>query len=165
MTMEATKNPTAQRGHPDRGHSHGEAFCLMWYACSGKPDYEATRAPGARLARSPECGHRERYWNSRDGVTPFGTRCPSCGGQLVHTDWPLDLYAPDHKPHHGQRVWIDMTRERAELIARERVALFRSQGHEVPDDHLPSLIESIYHDGTAPDCVVWGYQEAPAATA
>lgn len=162
--MEASTKGDVHRGRTPHGHFHAEAFCLMWYACSGKPDYSAPRAPGARLVRSPECGHRERYWNSRDGVTPFGTACPSCGGDLVHTDWPLDRYAPDHKPHHGQRVWIDMTRRRAELIAKERVAVFRAQGHDVPDDHLPSLVESIYHDGAAPDCLVWGYFETGKVT-
>jgi hypothetical protein len=149
---------STERPRTPRGHFHAEAFCLMWYACSGKVDYKAPRAPGARLPRSAGCGHRELYWNSRDGVTPFGTSCPSCGGDLQHTDFNLDRYAPQHKPHHGQRVWVDMTRERAESIARARIALFRAEGHDVPDDRLQSLIESIYHEGTAPDCVVSGYQ-------
>ena len=41
------------------GHNHREAFCLMWYACP--------------------CGHAERYWNSRDGVTPFMIGCEAKG--------------------------------------------------------------------------------------
>lgn len=66
-----------------------EAFCLMWYAC--------------------DCGHRERFWNSRDGITPFGTSCPSCGGVMNHVQWPLDTLAPDHVPHH----WTELTERNA----------------------------------------------------
>jgi hypothetical protein len=63
-------------------YQHKEAFALMWYACA--------------------CGHRERFWNSRDGVTPFGgIECPSCGekgmsmtGGLSHIRFDLDEHAP-----------------------------------------------------------------------
>lgn len=91
-----------------RGHSHGEAFMLMTYAC--------------------DCGHRETIWNSRDGVTPFGMNCPSCGGStLRHVDWQRDVYAPDHKPHKGQRFWRDGTPDEAEAIMRRRIASMRDQ--------------------------------------
>ena len=127
------------------GHQHAEAFCLMWYACP--------------------CGHRERFWNSRDGVTPFCTRCPSCDRPtLQHVDFGLDQYVPDHKPAHGQRIWIDMTRERAEVIARRRVETARSQGYVLPEDRLAALIDSIYgeHGGRAPDLAITGYAGAEA---
>ena len=121
---------------------HREAFCLMWYAC--------------------HCGHRERIWNSRDGVTPFCTLCPSCKSPtLQHVDFGRDEFAPEHKPGIGQRVWLDMTRERAEVIAKRRMDAFRAAGREVNADVLPSLIDSlmgIEHGGGAPDMRIHGYE-------
>lgn len=69
----------------------------MWYAC----------VPNPFDARPRGCGHRERAWNSRDGVTPFAAACPSCGGTMSHVDWGRDEYAPGHRPHEGQAVWRD----------------------------------------------------------
>lgn len=84
---------------------HAEAYCLMWYVCRGS-----------------DCGHVERIWNSRDGVTPFGTGCPSCGGTLTHQHWHRDTYAPDHKLHRGQRFWRDGTPDEAAEIMRKRLS-------------------------------------------
>lgn len=125
-----------------RGHRHVEAFCLMWYACS--------------------CGHQERYWNSRDGVTPYCTQCPSCDspdmGSLQHVRWREDAYAPGYKPHHGQRLWVDMTRERAEAYARGRIDAAAEHGHTFPPERLESLVLNILgeHGGAAPDCRIFG---------
>lgn len=91
--IQAAQRIEAARRYPAiaAGCQHAEAFNLMWYRCK-------------------TCGHAERYWNSRDGVTPFGTSCPSCGGNsLMHDAWHLDTYAPNHVPHSGQRVWKDCT--------------------------------------------------------
>lgn len=126
----------------ERGHNHVEAFCLMWYACP--------------------CGHQERYWNSRDGVTPFGTLCPSCDQpDMKHVRWREDQYAPHHKPAHGQRVWVDMTRERAEHYAKERIASAEKAGHTIAPSRFEPLVLSIMgeHGGAAPDCVITGYVE------
>lgn len=79
----------------------GEAFCLMWYAC--------------------ECGHRERIWNSRDGITPFSIGCPSCGELMRHVDWRKDRSAPDHEPWPYQRYFRDGTPDDAERIMRRRI--------------------------------------------
>lgn len=97
------------------GHTHGEAFMLMAYACD-------------------KCCHRETIWNSRDGVTPFGTRCPSCGeSSLRHENWPDDVYAPNHKPHKGQRFWRDGTPDEAEAIMRRRFESMKDQWPITPD--------------------------------
>lgn len=82
-------------------YQHKEAFCLMWYAC--------------------ECGHRERIWNSRDGVTPFGTTCPSCTNIMRHADFRLDEPAPGHELHLGQKFWRNGTPDEAEAIMRLRI--------------------------------------------
>lgn len=91
------------------GHHHGEAFCLMWYACGS-------------------CGHRERIWNSRDGVTPFCMSCPSCGKlELSHVEFHRDDYAPEHRLAKGQRFWRDGTPDEAEAIMRRRIASLRDK--------------------------------------
>jgi hypothetical protein len=80
-------------------YQHKEAFCLMTYAC--------------------KCGHRERIWNSRDGVTPFAAQCPSCDdGIMQHVDWALDRRAVEHKLRPGQKFWRDGTPDEAEAIMR-----------------------------------------------
>jgi hypothetical protein len=132
-------NPYASKSAPFGKFSY-EAFCLMWYAC--------------------KCGHRERIWNSRDGVTPFGMACPSCKEPtLQHVDWKLDEYAPNHAPAVGQRVWISMSRDRAMEIAKRTLARMSAVREFSPDD-LTRVAESIFNDGLAPDCVVYGYVEA-----
>lgn len=83
------------------GYRHAEAFCLMWYAC--------------------KCGHRERIWNSRDGVTPYGCACPSCGDIMDHVAFQLDTRAPRHELHVGQRFWRDGTPDEAEAYMRARI--------------------------------------------
>jgi hypothetical protein len=155
------RSTQAYRPRTPRGHFHAEAFCLMWYACEGETRMEriGNSVRYERCIVKPPCGHREQYWNSRDGVTPFGTSCPSCGGSLLHTDFNLDRYAPEHKPHRGQRLWVDMTRERAEFLARKRIEAARAAGHDVDDARLPSLIENFFNEGQAPDLVVSGYCE------
>ena len=120
------------------GHAHVEAFCLMWYACP--------------------CGHRERFWNSRDGVTPFGFVCPSCGScDLHHVEFFRDVYAPDHKPRAGQSVWISMTRARAAEIADARIA---QTGAALSEQEREIVINEFFKDGSAPDLKIWGNHEA-----
>lgn len=103
-------------------HKHGEAFMLMTYAC--------------------KCGHRETIWNSRDGATPFCTGCPSCCGgmsPLQHVQWSRDTYAPDHRPHLGQRFWRDGTPEDAEMIMRRRIEALRFE-YPITPEHEDELL-------------------------
>lgn len=90
------------------GCKHDEAFCLMWYRCT--------------------CGHKERIWNSRDGVTPFMLTCPSCNKpSMQHVDWNQDVYTPDHKLSRYQKFWRDGTPDEAEAIMRRRIEAFRDK--------------------------------------
>jgi hypothetical protein len=116
-----------------RAHQHREAFCLMWYAC--------------------ECGHQERIWNSRDGVTPFRTLCPSCGrAGMQHERWDEDACEPNHRPRAGQRVWVSMTVERATQMVDAVIASCR---RPIDNDRRTAMIASVFGAGTAPDLVVW----------
>lgn len=100
---------------------HKEAFALMWYACG--------------------CGHRERIWNSRDGVTPFGTLCPSCGQpNMKHVAWGQDERKPDHKLVKGQRYWRDGTADEAVAIIERRLQRFAEQGAPAPEDVAERLL-------------------------
>lgn len=102
---------------------HGEAFMLMNYAC--------------------RCGHREVIWNSRDGVTPFGLDCPSCGEtSLRHVDWKNDQYAPGHKPYRDQRFFRDGTPDEAEAIMRRRIKLCEGGPFECTPEYAAELIKS-----------------------
>ena len=100
QTMESNENSEFK---------HKEAFCLMWYACVGRRRFEEG------------CGHKERAWNSRDGVTPFTLLCPSCDGLLEHSDWEKDERTPDHKPRGGQLIFRDGTPDEAMVIMRLRL--------------------------------------------
>ena len=109
-------------------YQHKEAFALMWYACL--------------------CGHRERIWNSRNGVTPFGgVPCPSCRGRdagynggLSHVDFHLDEPAPDHKLKNGQRFFRDGAADEAVDIVRRRLERFAESGNHVPADVRERLL-------------------------
>ncbi len=111
-------------------HNHAEAFCLMWYAC--------------------DCGHRERIWNSRDGVTPFSMTCPSCGsaprGQavrfssLMHERFDLDEYAPNHILAKDQRFWRDGTRDEAIAIVKKRAENSLAAGRPIPQAIFDALL-------------------------
>lgn len=135
----------------DETFEAAEAWALMWYAC--------------------ECGHRERIWNARPGVTPFGMGCPSCGKpSLRHADFGRDERAEHHKPHRGQRIWINLTMERAREYATKRVDATRAAGYPIPDGHTrESLIEHVaqgeyesFGRGTSPDGAVFGVQSVAA---
>jgi hypothetical protein len=124
-------------------YQHGEAFCLMFYACP--------------------CGHRERMWNSRDGVTPFGgITCPSCGlgfgtpalpGRpswgLSHVQFAADYPVPDHKPWPGQRFWRDGTPAEAVEIIERRIVKFAEAGRAIPEDIAEKLRNDAFSQ--APD--------------
>lgn len=73
-------------------YKHKEAFCLMLYR--------------------DIAGNEEWIWNSRDGVAPFAIRSRQ-GFEARHVAWYRDRCAPDHKPKLGDRVFVDLTNERA----------------------------------------------------
>lgn len=82
----------------DTRFGHAEAFCLMWY-------------------RDKVTGERERLWNSRDGVTPMFIGS-TAGNEASHVDWHLDECRPNHVPKIGDRIFVDLTLERAREYRR-----------------------------------------------
>lgn len=95
-------------------HAHKEAFALMQYECQPPKS-----SPFGNPTPRPSCGTVEWIWNSRDGVTPFGVDCRSCGGEALHARWNEDIYAPDHIPALGSRMFVDLTPERRKVLAHK----------------------------------------------
>ena len=82
-------------------YKHAEAFALMNYKCE-------------------DCGYTEQIWNSRDGVTPFGLKCPKCGSsEHLHWAWHLDRTIENYQPKSGQRIFIDLTDEKYKQYKRD----------------------------------------------
>lgn len=125
---------------PDRGHIHVEAFCLMRYRCDS-------------------CKFSEVYWNSRDGVTPFGRGCPRCkNSSMKHVDWNLDLYSPDHVPERGQGIWIDLPESLKRPLALARIESAKGTDFEVAPEEVENIVKTIiasFHKGE-PFLIRWG---------
>lgn len=79
------------------GYKHAEAFCRMLY-------------------RADDGSGEEWIWNSRDGVTPFVIASVS-GKAMTHVEWSRDQFVPNYKPKMGERIFVDLTPERARAIA------------------------------------------------
>ena len=119
---------------------HGEAFCLMTY-------------------EADDGSEREIVWNSRDGVTPFVISLRS-GKPARHVDWHLDQQVPDHRPALGSRMFVDLTRERAEAAARRNAERWwddpqypASAAYGDVEDLVRALTEHYYGDGHQPDLI------------
>jgi hypothetical protein len=108
--------------------------------------------------RCEDCGHEERIWNSRDGVTPFCMWCrqPGCTGTAQHVEWENDHYDPEHIPQHGEMLWIDMPESIKRPLARIRINRMQTDW-PVSEAELPEIIESICEGFRAgePWLIVW----------
>lgn len=85
---------------PEAKYEHAEAYNLMNYRAAD--------------------GETEVIWNSRDGVTPFAITLRS-GKEARHVDWRSDRRAPDFQPPAGSRMFVDLTPERARVLAARGV--------------------------------------------
>lgn len=95
-------------------YNHTEAFWLMTYTCQ-------------------DCGHKKEIWNSRDGVTPFGTRCMACGENNMLHKGPHE-YAPNHVSRQGQYIWIDFPASLRLPFGRGRVQSGDGTDYQVNDE-------------------------------
>lgn len=67
---------------------------------------------------------REVIWNSRDGVTPLSITARDERTQLTHVRWHEDIYAPHHVPQLGDRIFVDLTPQRARQAAMRNAHRF-----------------------------------------
>ncbi len=122
----------------------GDAFRLM--------RYDGRAADGTEI--------QEWIWNSRDGVTPFVVHAKNGKTKLQHRVWSLDRCLPNHVPALGDRVFVNMTPERARPIAEARVEQvsvrmpeFKPQSPEERVELVNDLIVSLVGDGDEPDII------------
>lgn len=126
---------------PNSKYNHAEAFCVMSYKCES-------------------CGHEERVWNSRDGVTPFVVACPNCGKPThKHVNWSDDVFSPLHSMtmKSGDRYFVDLTQVRAREIAAVRVDRMIEAGDLGPAQRnriIAVAAASYFADGSQPDIAV-----------
>lgn len=125
MAQEAERNKVRAKKAAIKqlAHNHAEAFHLMRYRC--------------------KVGHDETVWNARDGVTPFIIACRTCNQEATHVEWNRDVYAPDHQPKPGDRIFVDLTEQRAWAEAK-RIVSERW-------DKEPSPYRELFPDGTQED--------------
>lgn len=97
----------AARRARNGGFIHTEAFCLMKYA--------------------DEFGNVEVIWNSRDGVTPMFLHSVA-GREMRHVDWRWDRRVEHHVPNVGDRIFIDLTIEKAREYRRAFVERYWDDG-------------------------------------
>lgn len=125
------------------GHAHKEAYCRMLYRCSQRETtkpYRGETGNATRAERRP-CTWEGSVWNSRDGVTPFGIRCPGCGGEALHVAWHRDLYAPDYRLKPGDLFFRDGTPDEARAIMRRRLESAIGTRYEIPRAAWDTYIE------------------------
>lgn len=116
------------------GRRHVEAFRLMLYVSD---DGEIV----------------ETVWNSRDGVTPFVIGARGLEGvTMKHDLWSGDPYAPEHVPNVGDRIFVDLTAERAHVLA-DRLADLDGVAAEEREELVSALAESWLKKGGAPDLI------------
>lgn len=121
---------------------HPEAFRLMLYVSDD----------GARI---------ETVWNTRDGVTPFVIGGRGDAGAMKHEMWGGDPFARWHVPNVGDRVFVDMTHERAVELARQYVerywddeaAPMSALGFESKDMAVVHFAQEWTRHAGAPDVV------------
>ncbi len=109
--------------------NHVEAWCLMTYQ-------------GELSALGGVAPTREVIWNSRDGVTPFCITAKDSKEKLTHVNWRGDQAAPFYTPKVGDRVFVDLTPERAEEIARKMLKSIQEsakKGSETAKEHLEDI--------------------------
>ena len=86
----------------DKGYQQPEGFKLMQY-------------------RDDATGEVEWIWNSRNAVTPFVVRSRDGLRNMTHVRWNEDAYAPGWVPNVGDRIFVNLTIERAREHRRKYV--------------------------------------------
>lgn len=95
-------------------HDHPEAFHLLYYRADNNP------------------AQHEMVWNSRDGAVPLVIPLRA-GGTASHVTDTSDVYAPHHRPAVGDRIFVDLTEERAWELAHANAQEFFERPDEFGD--------------------------------
>lgn len=85
---------------PERFLQYREAFSRMKY-------------------RTEDGAYQEWIWNSRDGITPHRVLATGTTVLQTHVDWQDDIFDPFYVPLVGERVFVDLTIERARHFRRK----------------------------------------------
>ena len=132
----------------DKKYNHVEAFCLMKY-------------------QSKDGQITEMLWNSRDGVTPFGIRSKDGTTELFHVEWQRDVCCPDHKPQKGDRIFVDLTPEKARFYAErnvennwDRPSYPMSEMYETKEEAIEKVSSSYLVQKGSPDVITVGEEVA-----
>lgn len=123
-------------------------------------------SPDAFLIQTYTCknGHRERIWNSRDGVTPFVVTC-RCGAEARHVSMRDDVYALEHVPAAGERIFADPTDDDRRALAERRFQELKGTRYERAESEHEAFIEVLMRDlrrNPAPKLVTVGEVKADA---
>lgn len=121
-------------------HIYGEAFMIMQYTSdNGESDY---------------------IWNSRDGITPFIIATRDGTSKMRHVNFHQDVYAPDHTPIVGDRIFVNTTMDVAKQYALEYVSEYwahpeypMSAMFDNRDEAVTYFTHHLYGDGTQPDLI------------
>lgn len=124
-TSTAPTNSTPENSTPENSasevramrarHEFPEAFCLLTYRCEEHRD------------------ETETIWNSRDGAVAYVITM-TCGATGAHAHWNQKTYAPNYQPRVGERIFVDLSEDRARILATQVAAKWwvdsTSIGHE-----------------------------------
>jgi len=102
--------------------------------------------------RSDDKTEEEIIWNSRDGLTPMVITMKS-GKSGTHVDWFHDKCVPDYVPKPGERIFIDLTMEKALEYARRNIKRWEAEGLDMrtgPNNAIVLANDYMKHPG-APD--------------
>jgi len=118
-------------------YAHKGAYCTMKYQDS-------------------VTGEVEVLWNSRDGVTPFCITSRA-GNEALHIRFAEDRCEPMHVPALGDRVFADLSIQRAREMRTAYVEAWwdsLSDIFESKADAVEQLARGDVDSGTRPDIVV-----------
>lgn len=114
-------------------HQHAEAFKLLTFECD-------------------RCGFQENIWNSRDGLIQYTVDCPHCfGGWMRRAVGDEGLYLPSYEPNPGERMFTDLSMEKAINVALEKL----SDAYENKEPGVPKNTDDLIRRILLCSCVIY----------